>query len=564
MENEDIIDLKRLYFILRRRIKIIAGSALVTLTFAGIYLYTTPALYTAQTTILLDKSATKAISNVSSINSTTFEPAAIDSEVEIIRSKRITDTVAKILSDQPYITNILNQDNGDYKLYNHLRSNLSVGRLGATYTLSIRYTSQDPQQSADIANAFAEAYIDEQLDSLSETSQKTLDWLEEKSEEIKTTLNETRDELQEKRQIYNRQARSGKKKNEAEVTLEEIKNLEKETETYNTIYESYLEKIRIIGLEQSFPVTETRVITSASAPLSKSHPNEKIIVLAALILGAGFGVIISLIIDLFDKSIRRAGQVKQDLQTEFLGFFPKLESKITTSVKFTDTHNQNISIPMNIQAINGQDALCTETSVIIKNALDKVDNGDAKGKIIGIVSTFSEQSNDFVASNLGFTCAQSGRSAILVDGDIYDASRFPKAQKSNKNFQLSPDAVLRSDEYNLDLLTHKHSNMLKDHSITQDDLADLIAQLRQEYDYTVIDLPPLHDCANFSSYVEHIDQFVLVARWGKNVPNSVNFYLDLNKVPRERICGMVLTETNMKKMKRHFGHQTFTKSPASS
>ena len=44
-----------------------------------------------------------------------------------------------------------------------LRANLSVRRVGLTYVLEISYRSPDPAKASQIANAVADAYINDQL-----------------------------------------------------------------------------------------------------------------------------------------------------------------------------------------------------------------------------------------------------------------------------------------------------------------------------------------------------------------------------------------------------------------
>ena len=557
MERDDLIDLKRLYFILRRQLKLIVAVIAVFVSIALVYIAVTPAQYRSEAIILLDKSATNTISNVSSLNLTTFEPAAIASEVELIRSKRMTDNVVQLLGDQEYFKKFEGSDNRDVLLYYYLRDNLRVSRVGSTYALSIQYQSTNPQESADVANAFAQAYITDQLDSLSETSDKTLAWLQDKAQEVYEKLEETRKRLEEARTEYNRGARS---KKSSTISLNSLKNIEKEAETFATIYESYLEKIRILGVEQSFPVTETRVITHATPPLGKTHPKEKIILAAAIVLGAGLGVILALIADTFDRTIKRAGQIKRELGLSFLGFLPRAKKK-TISIAFHGTNDQRYAVDFDAQFLSPHESLCSETILTLKNVLDRQPSFSC-GKVIGVVSTFVNEGTSFVASNLALACGLSGKSTVLFDGAIYDPNcgRQAAALDAKTNHAFPDDFILSNIEQNLSFMSNRFGD---DYGqlITSEgaEVEKMIEELRERYSYTIVDLPPLYATSNLNAYINAVDYVVVVANWGKTLPNSMKFYLDLNKIPQDKILGAVLNKADMKKMRKFYGHATYSR-----
>jgi succinoglycan biosynthesis transport protein ExoP len=59
-----------------------------------------------------------------------------------------------------------------------LQKHLTVKRLGIAWIIEINYESRDPEQSAQFANAFADAYIADQLDSKYQATRQASTWLE--------------------------------------------------------------------------------------------------------------------------------------------------------------------------------------------------------------------------------------------------------------------------------------------------------------------------------------------------------------------------------------------------
>ena len=66
-----------------------------------------------------------------------------------------------------------------------LRGSMSVSQVQGGRVLSIRYTSASPNLSIRIANGIADAYIEEQISSKFEATQRATDWLGEQAEQLR-------------------------------------------------------------------------------------------------------------------------------------------------------------------------------------------------------------------------------------------------------------------------------------------------------------------------------------------------------------------------------------------
>src|SRR5258708_15806780 len=66
-----------------------------------------------------------------------------------------------------------------------VRDNLRVTRVGRSYIEEIAYTSLDRQKAARIANAFADAYIEDQLQAKFEATRRASVWLEQRIGELR-------------------------------------------------------------------------------------------------------------------------------------------------------------------------------------------------------------------------------------------------------------------------------------------------------------------------------------------------------------------------------------------
>ena len=112
--------------------------------------------------------------------------------------------------------------------------------------------------------------------------------------------------------------------------LVQLRELEREADTYKTLYKTFLERYQETIQQQSFPITEARVITSASAPKVPSYPKSSLILALYLVLGCFAGGGLGAFRELRDRVFRTAAQAREDLGLDFLGMLPQVSQGYLT------------------------------------------------------------------------------------------------------------------------------------------------------------------------------------------------------------------------------------------
>ena len=200
----------------RRQSRVFAIAAAAGLVFGVAYLATAVPQYTATTDLLIDSQKDKNDLSAS-IAALTFDTGAIDSQVEVLKSEKIASSViaALKLTEDPefmgsrgslagramallrsafdfthwFVTRSVSDPEERFELERaaiaHLKANLDVRRVARTYVLAIDYTAPDPEKAATIANAFAEAYLTDQLDSKFEATRRASGWMQARIAQLK-------------------------------------------------------------------------------------------------------------------------------------------------------------------------------------------------------------------------------------------------------------------------------------------------------------------------------------------------------------------------------------------
>lgn len=204
----------------------------------------------------------------------------------------------------------------------YLWSGMEVGRLGLSHVIEISYSSPDRDLAAKVTNLIADSYIEDQLETRAETARQGSAWLEKRIDTLRQQMNEAGLRVKEfkAKRDYRfpvssgqgeprvGEARAGEARaGEATEASEEqpassLEDLESRASTYRKIYESYLQAYTESVQAQSYPVTNTRVITRATRPNGRSSPRGMKVLVIAVALGGLFGVGVALLLHSFGKS----------------------------------------------------------------------------------------------------------------------------------------------------------------------------------------------------------------------------------------------------------------------
>ena len=144
---------------------------------------------------------------------------------------------------------------------------------------------------------------------------------------------------------YDKAAAQAEKTNQAQVVL---KDLESSSQTFRALYENFLNRYMESVQQQSFPITEARLISPAARPLKKSHPKTFLVLAIAACVGIIFGIGIGVLRDLWDRVFRTAEQVETILQTTCIALVPLWKRAATPALPLVATQTEEALSPRTI------------------------------------------------------------------------------------------------------------------------------------------------------------------------------------------------------------------------
>jgi polysaccharide biosynthesis transport protein len=469
---------------IRRQYPVIAVAIAIAIALGLVYLITAAPKFTATSTMIIDTKKVQLFGQQSIFNEMPIDTGAVESQVEILKSETVALAVIKKLNlaDDPEfvhgggligtlfgaVTGLFasSAPSSEFALQREavatFANRLNVKRVGLTYIILISFTSDSPDRAAQIANAVADAYIDDQLEAKYDAARRAGVWLQARLNELREqasaaesavvtfknkndmvdaggrTINEQQlAELNSQMLIAQSQTSEARAKidrvqavltsNDPEATvaatvadslkndviiklrtqylemsaregdwankygadhlavvnlrnqMREIQNsirnelqriaqtyksdleiatqheqslrkqlsdavaqsqvtgaaqvslrdLESNAQTYRALYDNFLQRYMESVQQQSFPITEARVITAATKPLFKSSPKFLLVLGFATVFGSVIGFAAAAWREFSDQVFRTVDQVEDILQTECVALIPLVMTEET-------------------------------------------------------------------------------------------------------------------------------------------------------------------------------------------------------------------------------------------
>lgn len=173
-----------------------------------------------------------------------------------------------------------------------------------------------------------------------------------------------------------------------------------------------------------------------------------------------------------------------------------------------------------------------------------------KGCTVGVISSIAGSGKSFVMANLAVSLSKLyDKKVLLVDGDMRCPMQHKIFSVSNKiglsNLIVGqaedPEAVRHQFE-NLDLITAGTLPPNPIDLLTGPSMAALMAKWKEEYDYILMDLPPIGEVSDALAISSLISGYVYVIRSGFTDSRLLRDTTDIVEEKNAKIYGYVITD----------------------
>ncbi|WP_334062909.1 GumC family protein [Limimaricola cinnabarinus] len=325
--------------------------------------------------------------------------------------------------------------------------------------------------------------------------------------------------------------------------LAQLQQLEREAQATRTLYETFLARLKETTVQRGLQQADARVLSSAT-PGEMVAPRKARIAALALILGAMIGTGLILLREAMRSGFRSPEELETQTGRAVLGQIPRMPiRKRGQLVPYLNDKPTSAAA----EAIRN-----LRTSVLLSNL-------DVAPKVILVSSSVPGEGKTTQAIGLAHNLAGLGKKVLLVEGDIRRRT-FKEYFKSETDLGLIgvlseevplEQAILRPEGFPVDVLMGQKSSVNAADLFSSDTFEGFMARARKQYDYIVIDTPPVLVVPDARVIAAVADAIVYVAQWDSTPRSQVIEGLKLFASVGAPVTGLSLSQIDPKKMKRY-------------
>lgn len=524
--NEEL-DLTEIIGIIFKRLWLIIGFALCGLLAAVLINTFMRPMYESTALIMINKE------DAGKIDSTPYgsfmsEEDYYRTQYQLLESRSLLERVYKQLNLSEYEQ--FANPGGIKKLH----SAIKISPITRSRLVNVGARCYDPHLAAEIANALANTFVQENVSNRISMGQDVIRALEssENSPEEQELLNSMPQVVNSdfikslKQQISALESQRAQLSAKYTEQHPELISVNKQLETLNA--KMALETRRLvqsikIELSGQFSGNNIRVVDPAIVPSVPVLPRKLINMLIGIVGGGLLGVLLVFALEFLDQTVKSSEDLDEKLGLAFLGFVPYEKHK-----------KREIEYAPLLKAGN---SLQAENVRNIRTMLGFALAENPNAPFL-ITSSMQGEGKSNLSSNLVVALAQAGKKVLLVDGDL-------RRSRLHKVFRLGVDKGLSNiwshdekkadyaanvqpvaDVKNLFVMTSGQRPPNPAELLSTPKLGDFINWAQQHFDHVVIDCPAILPVSDTMLWGKYIPRAVFVVRYGKTNTKLAQVALD--------------------------------------
>ncbi|HVE66465.1 MAG TPA: polysaccharide biosynthesis tyrosine autokinase, partial [Thermoanaerobaculia bacterium] len=313
------------------------------------------------------------------------------------------------------------------------------------------------------------------------------------------------------------------------VDAVQYNNLQTQIEAKKALLESLLRReaetqmlSRLFGERSS----NVRIVDRALPPTARFTPSYKDNGLIGLLAGTFLGAGLAFFLARLDRSLRTAHQVEQSLRLPVLGVIPRAgtESRSYGSIYGLKQHRKKLEEePSAIELIphSHPRSRLAERYRALRTALLLSRAGGIQS--IVITSSSSREGKTATAVNLAIVLAQLDKRVLLVDADLHRPRIHEVLRVSNRvglvsvlaENQEPARAIVKTEIDNLSLMPSGPSSPNPSGLLSSDGMNRFLELARMNFDYVILDAPPVMPVADALLLGHQADGVVLCVKGGE-------------------------------------------------
>jgi succinoglycan biosynthesis transport protein ExoP len=327
----------------------------------------------------------------------------------------------------------------------------------------------------------------------------------------------------------------------------QLRELERTNSANKSLFESFLSRAKITQEQSTFQEREARLISPATAPFAPSFPRKTLVLSLVLIIGTLLGVGGSVALDMLNAGFTSPRQLEEKLALPVLASVPLLrEPECKIDGVTVDPASYTYRKPLSRYA---------ESIRALRMGVQMSDV-DNPPKVVMVTSTVPGEGKSTISASLAFSALKANQRVAIIDADLRHPSTskfFGLEKKPGLVDFLTGNASLEQTWANVNgliVLPAGAQSQNPPDLLGSARMKSLIEQLREYFDYIVVDTPPVGPVIDARVAMQLADKVVYVVRWQSTTREVVAQTLETLDAER-KLAGVVLSLVDEAKTPRY-------------
>jgi len=298
----------------------------------------------------------------------------------------------------------------------------------------------------------------------------------------------------------------------------EILSIERQQKVKESLYIYLLQKREENEIASLVNVANTRLIMSPNGSPNPVEPRSMVILFIACVLGCAIPFAFFFLKKMLDTTVTYKDDVTSALSMPYLGEIPLVGKqkrfRLRKKILIDDKKRRVMVKAGKRNAIN-------EAFRVVRTNVDMMLAGDEGHKVIMLSSFYPGSGKTFVSINMAAIMAIKGSKVALVDLDLRKASLSTALGNVSEGVAAylsgsieSLDSCVEQLKDNLDVIKVGKLPPNPAELLLSDRFKNMMAELREKYDYVFLDCPPVEIVADSSIITSHVDMTIFIVRSG--------------------------------------------------
>lgn len=344
-----------------------------------------------------------------------------------------------------------------------------------------------------------------------------------------------------KRESYLKSAFEAQKREALNLNQRSIQYLilKREADTNKELYNGLLQRLKETGVSASLTASNIQLLDRAEVPKSPFKPRKRLNIVLSIIVGLLGGIGLAFFTEYLDNTIKTPEDIDKRIFLPSLGFVPHYS-------------NNKDSLPVEYIAHGANRSPIAEAYNSIRTFL-LLSTGGKPPRVMAVTSPARDEGKTTTAINTGISFTKSDAKVVVIDADMRKPRLHRLFNLDNStglstylsgNMEFSENLIRTTEIPLLNIITSGPASPNPAELLSSSRFSELIQNLCQNYDFILIDTPPVLGISDSLIVSQHTDGVIMVIRSGDTPKEAALEARRMLEGVNAKILGVVLNSIN--------------------